>query len=286
MKSSQNKRAEYVVYRHTCPNGKVYIGITNNVVRRWNCGHGYDGQVFGRAVYKYGWNNIRHEILFDGLSREDAEKAEIEQIAIHKSFDARYGYNMDMGGRGSLGHKCTDEQRKCIGRRAAEMWKDEKMREHLTAHLRELATRNIGKPLSKDRVAALIAKTSTPVDKYDTSGNLICTYSSASDAARDCGAKSNSLICACCAGKKKTAYGFIWKKHGEPLDDEDVAWSNSVKKDHYRPVEMFDTNGNLLARYESVHEAGRQTGISYKAIWDGISRGRIRHGYIWRYANS
>lgn len=285
MKSSQNNRAEYVVYRHTCPNGKVYIGITKDVVRRWNCGHGYDEQVFGRAVHKYGWENIKHEILLDGLSREEAERAEIEQIALHNSFDPEFGYNMDLGGKGCLGHKVTDEQRFRCGQRTRKMWENELMREHLTEHLRELAKRNIGKKLAQERIEAMISKTSTPVDKYDKSGNYICTYRSASEAARDCGATSNSLICSCCAGKRKTAYGFIWKKNGEQLDAESIAWSNSINKDNCCPVEMFDIDGNLLAWYESIHEAGRQTGVPYRVIWDGISKGRARYGYFWRYAN-
>ena len=61
----------YIVYKHTCPNGKVYIGITSREAKlRWNCGNGYNNNKhFKSAIVKYGWNNIKHEILFDGLTK-------------------------------------------------------------------------------------------------------------------------------------------------------------------------------------------------------------------------
>ena len=56
---------DYVVYKHTSPSGKVYIGITGqDIHRRWrNNGEGYRGQLFYNAIKKYGWENISHEIL-------------------------------------------------------------------------------------------------------------------------------------------------------------------------------------------------------------------------------
>lgn len=90
----------YLVYKHTCPNNKVYIGITklNPLVRWGKNGSNYRGQVFYYAILKYGWDNIKHEILYTDLSKEEAEQKEIELIAEHKSNDKGYGYNIDNGG--------------------------------------------------------------------------------------------------------------------------------------------------------------------------------------------
>lgn len=35
----------WILYRHTSPSGKVYIGITsrNKAYKRWEYGHGYKG---------------------------------------------------------------------------------------------------------------------------------------------------------------------------------------------------------------------------------------------------
>lgn len=89
---------EYVVYKHTFPNGKVYIGITSQKPeKRYAGGKGYKGcPKMNNAILKYGWNNIEHEILYSGLSKEEAEAKEIETIAFCNS--VTNGYNTDHGG--------------------------------------------------------------------------------------------------------------------------------------------------------------------------------------------
>lgn len=90
----------YTVYKHTSPNGKVYIGITKlSVERRWQEWKNYKtSSHFNNAIKKYGWDNIKHEILFTGLSRSEAEAKEIELIAKYDSTNQRNGYNIEKGG--------------------------------------------------------------------------------------------------------------------------------------------------------------------------------------------
>ena len=63
---------KFCVYRHIFPNGKSYIGITSKKPnQRWENGKGYSktGQnAIYNAIKKYGWDNIKHEILFDNLT--------------------------------------------------------------------------------------------------------------------------------------------------------------------------------------------------------------------------
>lgn len=103
----------YTVYKHTCPNGKVYIGITSqDPHQRWQGGRGYKHSAhFHSAIQKYGWENMNHEILFANLSREEAEAKEVELIKYHKSNDRRYGYNIADGG---LAHTQTEETKQKI----------------------------------------------------------------------------------------------------------------------------------------------------------------------------
>lgn len=91
----------YIVYKHTnIKNGKVYIGITSqNVKRRWQNGSGYYGTYFYNAIKKYGWDGFLHEILFEELSEKDACKIEIELIKKYKSNDRKFGYNIASGGQ-------------------------------------------------------------------------------------------------------------------------------------------------------------------------------------------
>lgn len=104
----------YSVYKHTAPNGKVYIGITSrDVGRRWQNGKNYKSSPhFNNAIQKYGWDSISHEVLFSCLTKEQAEQKEIELIAFYKSTNPQYGYNIENGGN-SIG-KLSEETKKKI----------------------------------------------------------------------------------------------------------------------------------------------------------------------------
>ena len=87
----------YCVYEHIFPNGKKYIGISSDVVKRWRNGKGYETQPkIERAINKYGWENVTHNIIIDGISKEQAETLERYLIAELKTID--HGYNTSTGG--------------------------------------------------------------------------------------------------------------------------------------------------------------------------------------------
>ena len=90
----------YIVYKHTTPSQKVYIGITcQEPQKRWKYGKGYElCTAFNRAIQKYGWENIDHTILFEGLSKEEACELEQQLISKYKSTNPQYGYNLTSGG--------------------------------------------------------------------------------------------------------------------------------------------------------------------------------------------
>lgn len=103
--------ASYTVYVHTFPNGKRYVGITcQDVKRRWRDGKGYEGQVVYGAILKYGWNNVRHEILFDGLTKEQAEEEEKALIKRYDTTSHANGYNVELGGNAT--GKVSDESKR------------------------------------------------------------------------------------------------------------------------------------------------------------------------------
>lgn len=85
----------YLVYKHTSPNGKIYIGITKNLPNaRWNEGSGYETQKkFYKAIQSYGWINFKHEIIATGLTEEQARQLESQLILKYRSNEDNYGYN-------------------------------------------------------------------------------------------------------------------------------------------------------------------------------------------------
>ena len=86
----------YVVYKHTSPTGKVYIGVTQSPAEnRWKDGFGYNSNyLFFIDIVKYGWDNFKHEILFDNLTKDEAFKKEDELITNYKLIEPQYGYNI------------------------------------------------------------------------------------------------------------------------------------------------------------------------------------------------
>ena len=84
-----------VVYKHIFPNGKVYIGQTKflDYERRWAGGYGYINQPLFKEIKKYGWDNIKHEILFNNGIESNELRIESYYIKLYKSDNPEYGYN-------------------------------------------------------------------------------------------------------------------------------------------------------------------------------------------------
>lgn len=97
------------------PNGKKYIGITKQKVeKRWLNGNGYkDNKYMFRAIKKYGWNNIKHIVLYENLTKDEAEQKEIDLIKQYKSSEREYGYNIEKGGHINC---VSDETKKKISK--------------------------------------------------------------------------------------------------------------------------------------------------------------------------
>lgn len=193
----------YTVYKHTAPNGKVYIGITKrNPVSRWCNGYGYRSQkVFFRAIEKYGWDNFRHEILFSGLSKEQAEAKEIDLISQYKACEREYGYNVEYGGM--CGEKHSDETRHkiSIANKGRSPWAKG---QHFTQqHKERLRESNLHKQKNAKKVLQMTDM-----------GEVLGEYESIRDAERKTGVHRRS-IAFCLDGTNKHAGGFIWKEVNE-----------------------------------------------------------------------
>ena len=102
----------HYIYKYTNKiNGKVYIGQTNNLQKRFN-GHkseafnpkskGYN-LPFHCAIRKYGIKNFIYEVLEeieDGESQDFINDREIFFIAFYHSLTTENGYNLTVGGDG------------------------------------------------------------------------------------------------------------------------------------------------------------------------------------------
>lgn len=95
----------WTVYKHVSPSGKVYVGITSNIHRRW-AANGYyyclKETIFSRALHKYGWDNFQHIVIAEGLTKQEASN--LEKILIKEYKELGISYNITDGGEGYAGH--------------------------------------------------------------------------------------------------------------------------------------------------------------------------------------
>lgn len=205
----------FKVYKHTTPSGKIYIGITGQEVnKRWQNGFGYVGNdYFMKAIKKYGWDSIKHEILFDRLTKEEAESKEIELIMLYKSNDREFGYNIANGGSSIGKHS---KETKCKMSKIAKEKNFQKRLRTEEVKLKVAESRRGTKQSEEtkrkigDSHRGAKSVDAKRVIQYDLQMNEIRTFDCIMDIEREFGYK-NTAISRCCRGGRPTAYGFIWR---------------------------------------------------------------------------
>jgi group I intron endonuclease len=92
----------YLIYKHTSPSGKAYIGQTKNYAKRCSAHKNNSNcTAFAAAINKYGWDNFIHEILHKNLSLQQANELEELCILEHNTLSPN-GYNLKTGGLNNL----------------------------------------------------------------------------------------------------------------------------------------------------------------------------------------
>lgn len=212
----------YVVYKHTAPNQKVYIGMTQQKPEtRWKNGLGYKRHDhFWNAICKYGWDNIQHEIICEGLSKEEAEAKEIELIAKHKSNQREFGYNVDLGGNSIGKHSketCEKISKSNKGRKPSKQTIEAMVKAHKGVSLSEEHKRKISKSLAgtyhseESRRKMSEAKKDTGKRVAQIKDNkIIAVFRNSIEADEKTGITSSNIR-RCCSGERKSAGGYEWR---------------------------------------------------------------------------
>ena len=245
---------DYVIYKHTSPDGKSYIGITKqDLNQRWRNGEGYRRcTAFYRAIKKYGWDNITHEILDTAENLESANEKEKYYISL-------YGYNCTEGGDGVQGWKATDEQKEKNSNAKKMMWEDVEMRERLTAERRERAATEE----ERKRLHDMVTRNWADPDKSERLKEHLAQIANDEE----------------CKKKRAQKMRALWKEAPDRFMSNRVYKSGAAHKCS-KPVKCIETG----AVYANAREAEKQTGISYKQI-SQCARGKIKttHGQHWEF---
>lgn len=236
----------YYVYRHISPCGRVYVGITKmSLYDRW----GKDGcrykhcKLFYRAIKKYGWNNLIHEVILDGVSKSEAIYAEKYLVRWYKMHGM--SYNTTDGGDGTHGFHMPQD--------------------------------------AKERISEYMKnRESRPVLQYSIDGEFIAEYKSAKEAAKILGYGKTS-VSNCASGRKgkNLLFGsiFIYKDDIDSLPEIIDSCSSHWRK--YKIVQY--KNGLPINTFESIREAERVTGICRVGIRHNIQgKSGHAGGYTWQ----
>ena len=246
---------EYCVYKHTSPSGKVYIGITSQKpYARWDGGHGYKfNRHFSNAIKKYGWKNIEHEVLFEGLSQQEAEIKEVELIAQYRSSDRKYGYNIALGGRIN---NLSEETRI------------------------KMSNSHKGKKLSPEQRMKM--SEANRGEKHPMYGKHH------TEEARRKISEAHKGKAPWCTGLKLTdehraKIGLAHMGH-KPTVETIEKWRKS-NQFWMTPVEQIDpTTGALIAEYDSTADASRSTDVDSSSISKCcLGKRKLAGGFKWRY---
>ena len=223
----------YTVYQHKNKiNGKIYIGITSQKPEdRWGSqGCNYKSSPhFYSAIQKYGWNNFEHNILFTGLTKEQACLKEQELIKEYDLMNREFGYNSTSGGdifvmneetkqkisqammgnQNALGHPCSEEKKKKI----RDAQKGRKFTEEHKQKLSE-AAKNRHVPCSEKKKQTLKEKShKKPV--YCEELNKV--FESVQECSRQLGIPATN-ISKLCNGRGKTLKGYHLKYYNDTIN--------------------------------------------------------------------
>ena len=194
---------DFYIYCHIFPNGKRYIGTSHQKPnRRYRKGNGYKGQVVYDAINEFGWDNIEHIVLEDGLSWQETLQREKDYILQFKTNEDEFGYNI------SIGQQPPENIKRIYYKTLGMTGKH-----HSQESKKKMRIAKLGRKMEEET----IIKKSKPVIQFDINMNIINEYYGISEASR----KTNTNLCnisQCCKGKRKTANGYIWKfKGGDKL---------------------------------------------------------------------
>lgn len=224
---------DYIVYKHTSPSGGVYIGQTHvGVNERARDGKAYmvlnkeTGEflqpALAKAILKYGWDNFTHEVLYSGLTSEEADEKETELIEEAKG--TGICYNICSGGKsgvpGANEHKIKQYT---LSGEYVKTWNSIKEAEEFVGIKRAQANISACCQGKKHRAYGYVWRYEedntpikpltpyrAPICQYTKTGDYIATYQTIREASQSTGIGETS-IGNNLRGWSKSAGGFFWK---------------------------------------------------------------------------
>lgn len=281
----------YIVYKHTSPSGKSYIGLTSRLLeeRSGHQGIQYKKQAyFYNAITKYGWDNFSHEILQSDLSREEATKLEQFYIDLYHSNDPRYGYNLTNGGE--VNYELSAEVKRHIAEKTKKQWQQPEIRERMIVGLKKS---HKGVYTERQRMANA-RRRGIPLSletREKQKGHIPWNKGKKKPYSEETILKMKMAA----FGRKPANKGthlseeqrkIISQKTKEGMSKPEIKRKiiESHKKQHKWIIYQYDLNHNLIAVHHGISNAVRSTGIPIHFFRDVLSLNvaQVKHDYLWK----
>lgn len=273
-----------VIYKITNPQGKIYIGQTQDWVKRmrdYKNGKQLKQYLINRSILKYGWENHKVELL-QYFQLSEVDDAEIKFIKDYNSYykNNLNGLNMTYGGiapmRGKLGEdnprfgaKATEEARKNMS--LAQIGK----KRSKEAILKGALTRT-GKKASFESIAKRVEKSLVRVLQYDLYGNFLKEWRSLNEVEKQLKIGSGNLWS--CLNKRKNynqAGGFQWRYFEEnyPLKIEKANVKNLIQ------FKVTNLKTNLIEVVEGLLQLREKYKIKQDSLHNALT---YKNGFMKR----
>nr|DAF41020.1 MAG TPA: intron associated endonuclease [Caudoviricetes sp.] len=272
-------KRDYCVYKHTTPDGKVYVGQTQQEPEaRWGNGRLYKANPeFTLACEKYGWENIKHEILAENLTQKEAYEIEREYIRVLDATNPLHGYNILHGEQ----HKAiycveTGEVFESLHEAARKTGiKRDILKSACIGEYAQAARKHWCFLENKDSFVIDESRKTAPENKPIINMDTGEIYSSCGEAAKKYGI-SNMTIRKVCQHKQNcyTAAGYRWAFLENYEADKTLSFQKRVKR---------IMNMQTGETFKSAREAERMTGISRTSVLKSCKTGKKIAGCSWRY---
>lgn len=298
----------YCVYAHVNKqNGKMYIGISQDVKRRWATqGLHYKACTkFNRAIQKYGWDNFEHIVLIDNISMTMACELEMELI---KKYDTiNKGYNLTTGGtHGVYDHNIRIYQYDFDGN-FIKKWNStiEAIREYgfgiqdnlsgkvKSAHGYRWSYEYVDKlppyKITHDHNKAEYPQ--IPIIAYNLNGNVFREYDGYDDLDAEYDKKIVKLLC---EREREYVYNDLIWGYADQITPELVShiihnyYSELQDRPRYKypfRIKQYTLDGEYVNTYDSTYDVQYTLGFNY-AVIEHACRGDhdIGFGYLWRFS--